>query len=278
MRYIYSMPGAIIAFILFIAIVIFIPGYGPNDEVTLILTISTFLFAILAGFFISRLNSRYDKIRELISDEDALFLSFYKTSQVYGDNFAKKIAECIDNFYIVAFDFIIGNCYKETSEYFLKMWDEVIKIKKVKNSSSNEYLFEQLTEIEKARNQAAALYNEKMSYGQWVILLALSGIILFSIFYIKTSVLYSQIISVLLSTVLVLVLLLIRDLQNFMLGGGALLEESGQEVLMMIGKKRYYNNYYLNKGMHKIPKTAKEYRVGMHEPGDSKFKIKLVKR
>ena len=58
--------------------------------------------------------------------------------------------------------------------------------------------------------------------------------------------LYSRVVTVLLSTVLVLVLLMLRDLQNLMHGGQNLLEESGQEVFEIIGKPRYYNKKYVD--------------------------------
>ncbi|MFH1501125.1 MAG: hypothetical protein ABIE22_04245 [archaeon] len=278
MKYLHAIQGAFIALIIFIVAVIYIPGAGPSNEVEIILTISTFLFAIIAGFFISRLGNRYNSIRELIADQDALFLSLYKLSQLYGAEFSKKIAKHIDNFYIVAYDFIIGAVYKENLGYFMELWDEFINnFKKKKDIRETEYVFEVLDNIEKTRNKTTALYYETLSYGQWAILIILSGIILFSIFYLKTEALYSQIITVLLSTALVLVLLIIRDLQNFMLGGSVLLEESGQEVLELIGKKRYYNNKWLKKGINKVPKNVKVYRVGMHNPG-KKFNIKVVRR
>jgi hypothetical protein len=86
------------------------------------------------------------------------------------------------------------------------------------------------------------------------------------------------VIVVLFSTALVLVLLLIRDLQNLMLGGNSLLEESGQEVFEMIGKTRYYNKYFVNKGISRLPASVKEYRLGMHRPGAEKLEIRTVKR
>jgi len=80
-----------------------------------------------------------------------------------------------------------------------------------------------------------------------------------------------------LSTVVVLVILLIRDLQNLIIGKYELLEESGQEVLEFIGKKRYYHIDYLMSGFNSVPKSVKEYRVGLHEPGSETHKIKIVK-
>ncbi len=277
LRYIDSIKGASLAFVIFVLAVLYIPGVGPSQEVENILTISTFLFAILAGFFISRLGKRYDQMRLAIGEEDALFLSFYKNCQIYGKQFSDKIKELIDKYYIICYDFVVGKAYKPGSKYFLQMWDEVINIRKYRRDVSYQVLLQDLEGLERVRNLSSALHEEKLSVGQWAILVFLSGIILFSIFYLKTGALYSQIITVLLSTVLVLVLLITRDLQNYMFGGKSLLEESGEEVFEFIGKKRYYNHYMLRKGINKVPKNIKEYRLGLHKPGDEKFDIKNVR-
>ena len=278
MRYVHAVQGAFIAFILFSIAAFVIPGAGPSSEVEIILTISTFLFAILAGFFISRLSSRYNSMRERLGAEDAYFVSLYKTAQIYGEAFAKKIADLIDKYYIVSYDFIYSKSYKETDKYVLRMWNELKKLKKHKSESTYESLVNDLTEIERGRKIGTALYEETIGPGQWTVLVFLSCIILFSIFYLKTGTIYSQIITLMLSTVLVLVLLIIRDLHNFMLGGQGLLEESGEEVLDSIGKPRYYNQLYVKRGISKIPKSLKAYRLGMHEPGSDDFDIRLVRQ
>jgi len=279
LRYMDSVKGAIIAFIIFIMAAIYIPGVGPSTEVENILTISTFLFAILAGFFIARLSTRYNEVRRLVGELDALFLSFYKSCQIYGEKFTNKIRELIDKFYIIAYDTpAAGESYKPCSKYYLQMWDEIIRLKKHKSESSYQTICQQLTDIEKVRNVSSVVHEEKLGYGQWLILIFLGGIILFSIFYLKTDALYSRVIAVLLSTVLILVLLIVRDLQNLMLGGKLLLEESGEEVFEFIGKPRYYNKYMIKRGFCFISKNIKEYRLGLHKPGSEKPDIQLIKR
>ena len=277
MRYIHAIQGAIISVIIFAAAVVFIPGVGPSGEVETTLTVSTFLFAILAGFFISRVNTRYNDIRELVAEEDATILSIYKTAQMIGKGFSDRIRDLIDKYYIIAYDFELKNYpYKLNEKYLLRMWDELKKSRK--RGVACDKMIESLKTLENNRNRSVTISNEKVGYGHWAILIFLSGIILFSMFYMKTPEFYSQVITVLLSTVLVLVLLIMRDLHNLKLGGQELLAESGQEVLEFIGKKRYYRQEYLDSGIYRLPKEVKEYRIGSHEPGSEKFKIKVVKK
>ena len=108
-----------------------------------------------------------------------------------------------------------------------------------------------------------------------MILITLSGIIIFSLFYIKTSSLHSPIVTILFSTTIILVLLTLRDLQKLRLNGNMLVFESGEQVLESIGKLRYYNQRDLKKGSVKVPKHIKKYRLGLHKPGE-KFNIKII--
>jgi len=276
-RYIHATIGAFVSLVVFSIAVVFIPGVGPSEEIQNILTVSTFLFAIIAGFFIARLGSRYNEVRKSIASEDALFLSVYQTGKVFGKEFTDKMRELIDMYYIRAYDKIIGSVYKGNANVFLQMWDLIIKLNPKKNPQAYELLLGNMTDLEKSRNTSSGTQSEKLGAGQWTLLFLLSGIILFSIFYLKVDALYSQVIAVLLSTALILVLLILRDLQNFMLGGDALLEESGQEIFEYIGKKRYYNRVFIKSRVSRLPKDLKEYRVGLHKPGAAKLNIKLVK-
>jgi AraC-like DNA-binding protein len=276
MGYLDAIKGGIIASVIFIIAVIFIPGKGASEDIQLILTVTTFLFAILVGFFIARAGSRFNEMRRTVGTEDALFLSFYKTAQAQGEKFASKIRELMDKYYITSYDAeISGYNYKESLPYFLEIWDETINLKPKKLNLHNQ-LFDVLTTIEEQRNLASAISKEKVSKGQWGVLLILSAIILFCLFYMKTGDIYSLIITVLLSTALMIILLLLRDLQNLKLGEEKfLLEESGQEIFEVMGKLRYYNHSYFKKGDYSLPKHVKKYRLGYHKAGE-KFKIKIV--
>jgi hypothetical protein len=266
MRYIHSVQGSFFAFVIFVIVVIFIPGNGPSEEVKIILTVSTFLLAILSGFFISRLSSRYNEIRSLVASEDGYWLALYKVAELNGKKFTDKIRKKIDQYYVACYDFDVPYAYKSSAPIFLSVYDDLKKIKNTKKFKGYSSMIDYLLKIEERRNQTSVLGIEKLTKGQWGVLFLLIGIVLFSLFYLKTDALYSQVVTVLLSTVLILILLILRDLQNLRLSGAAILEESGQEVLDAIGCLRYYNHIYVDDTV--IPKHIKKYRLGKHKPGE----------
>lgn len=280
MRYIHAVPGTAIGLSTLILLDLFLPISGPSGDINIILTISTFLFAILIGFFIARLASRYDNIRSWIAQEDALMFSLYRTTNLIDKRLAKQLANVMESYYIVAYDFSLANdqnAYKATAIPFQQMWELVRKVDRKKDGSSFQTLVDHLTNIEQNRNQASVVSQETMRASSWVLLLVLTAIILVSVFYVRTDAFYSHFVTVGLSTALLMLLLILRDLQNMMLGGQDLLDESGQEVLEAIGKRRYYHISFLN-GMTRIPDSVREYRVGYHKPGAQKHDIRLVKR
>ncbi len=277
MVYIDAIKGSFIALIIFAIASVFIQPRVQVQGIENIITISTFLFAILAGFFMSRMNSRYDNIREFVAKEDALWLALYEDSKMYGKKFTGKIRELIDKYYIVAYDFIeFNDYYKHNAKYFLAIYDELKKIKKNRAEGSFQTILDTLEQIEENRNQNSVLLQEKVTAGQWAILVLLAAVVIFSVYYTKTADLFSHVTITLLSTVLVLVVLVLRDLQNQRLGGAWMLVESGEELFEVIGKLRYYPEKYLKDGSIKIPNNVKKYRVGLHEPGEEKFKIKII--
>ncbi|MFA4815433.1 MAG: hypothetical protein WC924_05905 [Candidatus Gracilibacteria bacterium] len=277
MKYIDAIKGSSVALVVFIVLSAVIPGGSQISSVETILTISTFLFAILAGFFISRLNQRYNDIRELISLEDAYLLSLYRTAKIFGQKFTDSIVEKIDKYYLISFDSEITNYYKQTAPCLEEIYEALYAIKEKSGDNTYASMITTLSLIEEKRNKNSVISQERIRKSQWAVLILLTVIILFCLFYINTHLFSSQFLLVMLSTIQVLVLFTIRDLQNLRLGGGIMpVMESGQEVLESMGKLRYYNQKLVKQGGMEIPKHVKTYRLGLHNPGET-MKIKIVK-
>lgn len=186
MRYVNAIEGAAVGLVLLTALVFLIPIPAVSVKLESIVTISTFLFAILAGFYISRLGNRYDSIRQLVATEDASLLCFYQTAKIFGPAFTKKVRHAIDQYYIASYDHSLSEyAYKESAPYYFKLWDVTTGLKIKEPSSAYQMLISHLTDIEKFRNTSAATSAERLGFGEWSILLVLAGIILSSIFLMR---------------------------------------------------------------------------------------------
>jgi hypothetical protein len=281
MKYINSTKGSLFFLFLATALVFILPEMSTNFDSDIILTVSTFLFAILVGFDLSRLYSRYTNVRQNIAEEDARLLSFYAKAEIYGKGFSDRIKKIIDKYCIDFLDYGIwkaeGYYYKPTSKHFLQLYREMKKIKKHRHEGTYESMLDDLSYLETARNKASVFIYAQMSLRKQYFLFFLALIILLILFIdVRSLDFYSKIITILLSSSLVLILLLLRDLNNFMVQNKGIGVESKEEVLEFMGLGRYYNKLNKDRGYIFIPKNLENYRLGLHKPGD-KQDIKIIK-
>jgi hypothetical protein len=275
--YIDAIKGSFFFFMIFLLAALSIPGYGASSQLNLIITVSTFIFAILAGFFMARLNSRFEIIKEAASKEDAFTYSLGRAASLCNKNIYTSFAKTLDSYYRIIYDFYDGTgAYKRTDIHLQNMYKILSTNKKKISAVLSTRLLELLDTLEQVRNQQSVILSDKLRTSQWGVLVILAGVIIFSLFYSMETTFFSLIITVLLSTSLVLVILIMRDLQSLKLGGTYILIESGQEVFESLGLLRYYNKHVVDRGEMRIPKDLTKYRLGLHVPGE-KEKIVVVK-
>jgi hypothetical protein len=280
MKYINSTKGSLIVLVIITLLSVFLPQSNAEFDFKTVLTIATFLFAILAGFDLSRMYSRYTNVRQSIAEEDARLLSFYAKSKIYGQPFSNRIKKIIDEYCINFLDYGIwkseGYYYKPTSAQFLQLYSEMEKIKKYRHEGTFESMLDDLSYLEAARNRASVFIYAQMTLKRQYFLFLLTLIILLSLFVgIRAENIYSQIITISLSTSLILILLLLRDANNFMIQPKGMGIESKQEVLEFMGLSRYYNKLNQKRGFLFIPEQKKKYRLGTHRPGEKRI-IKII--
>lgn len=271
MSYISATKGGIISIIFFALITWLLPGPSERPEgIDVILTISTFLFAILTGFFISRMNTRYDELRDSISQEDALWLSLYEYADYFDQKFTNKVRILIDQYYLIAYDYELGAYYKKNAHVVAELYEVFEKTHLNRGAAAKVYddAVAVLVQIETQRNRSSVLWKEGMTMGQWSIVLLLGVIMILSFYFYGVYSFLFKSLTVLLSGVVVITILTLRDLEQMRLGGKLAVEESGEEVLEAIGMPRYYNQFYVKQNVVSIPSSVKEYRLGRHKPGE----------
>ena len=188
MGYISAIKGGSISLVIFLLLVFVLPTPSETPEgIEVILTISTFLFAILCGFFISRLNSRYNTIRDVTAAEDARWLSLYELSSFFGHEFFKRVTDLIDQYYIIIFDvYELGKHYNK-SAFIVHDIYQLFEDVELKDTNKGQEIYDDvlktLGEIEENRNKSSVLSSEGMTSGQWGMVVLLGGIIIFSMFF-----------------------------------------------------------------------------------------------
>jgi hypothetical protein len=174
---------AILIFVILAVTYYFLPVEATNTAQTF-LTISTFLFAIFTGFFISRQGKRYTSIRDQIAIFDGELTSCYRQFGHLGKAAQKASAKIIKQHYekIVknnAWDYHFNN--KSNTITSLHQLAEKHSGNKPLPSLKHLALQRVLTALEtlqRSRKSMVSLYTERIPRFQWI-LVDLLAVILF---------------------------------------------------------------------------------------------------
>lgn len=156
------------------AVYYFVPFGSEVDKI--FLSISTFLYSIFTGFFISRQAARFNKVRETVTRFDGVMSNIYRTSIHVSKELQDEVGKVIENHYKRIFE--------------TKQWDYHFKHKSTTITSLHALLEEKVDDesVTKVSNQAlgsiikglgaaqdirksmVALSRERIPSEQWILI------------------------------------------------------------------------------------------------------------
>lgn len=269
-----------IALVFFIIVALVVPEPEQLDAVGVLFGAVTFVFATMSGFFLTRLNHRFDTVRNEISAEDADFLSLYYYSKIIGVKTHEHVRKTIDEYYLTVFEYTISRYHLPTRDEYQSLYDiftipsDDEESPRVRAAYQN--IASLLTDIERHRNTIARAGEERLTGSMWSIVIILAFMVIVSIFLLRDGSVFFDLAAVLLSTTVVVIVALMRDLENFRLGGIPLAAESGYEMFEAMGLPRYVPEDRLKTGKVKIPRGIEQIRVGRTDPATGERVIETV--
>jgi hypothetical protein len=266
------------ALLLFIVVALIVPEPEKLQAVSVLFGAVTFVFATMSGFFLTRLNHRFDTVRNEISAEDADFLSLYYYSTVIGGKVEEHVRKTIDDYYLTTFETKLSTYHKPTRDEYKALYQifTLPRGTEVRYELQAVYQNVLLTDIERHRNVIARASEEKLTKSMWSIVYTLALLVIVSIFLLRDATFFFDLAAVLLSTTVVVIVALMRDLEVFKLGGVPLAAESGYEMFDAMGLPRYIQEDKLKSGKVKIPKGVTEVRIGHIDPATGERVLKTV--
>lgn len=269
-----------VALVFFILVALALPEPDKLSSVGVLFGAVTFVFATMSGFFLTRLNHRFDTVRNEISAEDADFLSLYYYSRVIGGKVHEHVRKTIDEYYLTVFEYAISRYHLPTRDEYQALY-EIFKKNEPETSDGRIYAIYQniaslLTDIERHRNIIARAGEERLTASMWAIVMILALMVIVSIFLLRDGTLFFDLAAVLLSTTVVVIVALMRDLERFRLGGVPLAAESGYEMFEAMGLPRYVPEDKLKSGKVRIPRGIEKIRVGRIDPASGERILETV--
>lgn len=235
----------IVVFIFLTVVFFFTPITVEADSATIFLTVSTFIFAILTGFFISRQNNRYNSIRSIVATFDGNISAIYRSFETLSKKAQVKAGEIIKAHYNTIlktgkwdYHFIhksttitdLGNLLTETGG------------KKDYPSVQNETasnMIASLDNLQVARKMMVSLQVERMPTGEWILVIFLALLLLVSLWLIPSGgLLIDSLMKGVFGALIVQVVILLRELDTLKLFELTLGESSAHDIIDIIDDKR----------------------------------------
>src|SRR3989344_9126930 len=170
------------------------------------------------------------------------------------------------------------NFAKSTHAQFKTIETFIIELPYKENISSvHQNIRNNMDSIIVARQQLTVLGTKTLSSFQWTILSALAGLFIFSLYGLRTGELFFDIVTVVISSSVVLILLLIRDLDLYIWNEQTFGWDIFQNIFKAIGRLPYYPAESIESGRVRTPE--KEYRLGRYIdfPKSRGRKIEVIK-
>jgi len=181
------MQNYIIWLLLFIALpalsaTYYFVSFGEAVDRTF-LSISTFLFSIFTGFFISRQAGRFNRVRDLVTRFDGVMSNIYRTSIHVSVDIQKSIGTVIKSHYRKIFSTKKWDYHFSHKSTTLKslhtLLDEMVdddKVTKVSNQALGA-IIKGLAAAQDIRKSIVALNHERIPKEQWALIIIFAFIV-----------------------------------------------------------------------------------------------------
>ena len=212
-------------------------------DIKILLSISTFIFSIFSGFSISRQSSRYNNIRNKVSDFDGTMSSIFRQFGHLGDNYQEKVKDIIKSHYdkiLEIWDYDITHKTTTITDIHNLLGESVSgKTTTPLQNAVLSRLIGTLIDLQKIRKNIIALHHERIPKFQWLLLYAFAGILIISLSIVPSQgIFYASILKGAFVTAIIFVFILLSRLNNLTFFDKTVGEESAQDVIDILkGKK-----------------------------------------
>ena len=222
------------------------PGIENDDTIQSSITFIGILFGIIIGFFIADLYARYQGIRENAALDSSALSTFYFMATVLGQKnkaWLKDVENKIQA-YIKKFMPLPWERYSETEKEFEAIGKSLKDLKYSTNKENETYsnILAVYSGHSDAREKLVMYGKDKLSWGEWLVSGFLGLLLLASLFYTKEATLVSNIFTGAITSAILILFVVLRDLNNLNFGENAISIEPYERVLDAIGKPRYYKS------------------------------------
>jgi len=213
--------------------------------------------------------SRASNLRDSLAKETGKIVSLFKFSKFFGETFNKKIIERIDGYTIATLRNY--NHYEAGREFIYEIYEDLRNLT-ITNETQRVYLssfLSTLNDLESMHEKIEALTSEKMLLAMKLANYVLAGLLI-SLLFLNRGNIFTDVLFVVVSTVIIFILLIIEDYESLSIGDYTTNISNSEQIFDLIGKERYYPYSILGKvGLEK----GRIYRIGIYDSKSKEEKI-----
>ena len=233
----------------------FAPDFAGFEIGNTLLAFIGILFGIIVGFFITDLYSRFSAVRENVGVEASGWSTYYSFCKILGrfkrhSAWVEKQRKLIGK-YIYSFLRVEWHEYAELEKDFSDIMDSLQELDEVKTNKEVETytnMLVVLSSISDAREKLVMYGKDKLTRSEWAIIYSLAFSLIGILFYVKTSEIVSIIFTGVLTSTVIILLFVVKDLSSLRFGEQTVSFEPYERVLDTLGFKRFYEREDLDHG------------------------------
>jgi len=199
------------------ALVCTVPPAQDIETITIIISITTFIFAIILGFSMTERHSRFSSLKSTFSSIDGLILNSYYISGVLGKKVQNQYRKLIDTFLMHQFDYKVSD-FDKLSDDMRNLQDFFWKLP-VKSAKQNLAIDHACVNLEKVveyeRNVKYIMTNRMVGY-EWGSLIVLALISLYCLILLNDGSLSMIVFIPILGTAIALLLMVLYMLDQLL--------------------------------------------------------------
>jgi ABC-type multidrug transport system fused ATPase/permease subunit len=233
------------------------------------LSVATFLFGFFISISFSMILSRASSLRDSLAKETGKIVSLFKFSKFFGETFNKKITERIDGYTVATLRNY--NHYEVGREFIYEIYED-LKNLIITNEMQKTYLssfLSTLNDLESTHEKIEGLTSEKLLLAMKLANYFLAGLLI-SLLFLNRGNIFTDVLFVVVSTVVIFILLIIEDYESLSIGDYTANISNSEQIFDLIEKERYYP--YSIIGRIRLEK-GRIYRIGVY---DTKLKEEKI--
>jgi len=269
----------ILSYVIFLVLSYFLKGVGYTNWISLATTFVVFIFAIFLAFSISNRRVRIVSIRESLRESDGIIISLCNYSNVFGKSYSDDLLELIDNYIILQADYNLTD-FKRTQGSFMVIYNHVssTESKNGKEEDAKMAMMGDLESLAKLREKIEFNLSDKMQPYEWITIVSLALLTIFSMIYINDGSAVSLLILPILETVIVVIFITIFDLDSLKWQARNWIWEPLSTLFESLGLLPYFPEDLVKIGQitTSFLESFDSYRVGKYKYPYPNFKDKTV--